>query len=171
MAFLRFLMLLALVVWLGGLIFFAFVVAPTVFSPGLLPTRHLAGEIVGRSLGALHWMGIVSGIVFWITVASGRALPADRPDAAIDRSFAVRYFAKNARPSRRSRRNRQPPAGQPYSHGVQSPAPLVGEVRAGRISTRIGCALSYRSRPALAAGEKINAVLIRTFRRTKIQQL
>ena len=67
MTFLRFLMMLALVVWLGGLIFFAFVVAPTVFSPGLLPTRHLAGEIVGRSLGALHWMGIISGIVFLIT--------------------------------------------------------------------------------------------------------
>jgi uncharacterized membrane protein len=69
MVFLRFLMMLALVVWLGGLIFFAFVVAPTVFSPGLLPTRHLAGEIVGRSLGALHWMGIISGIVFLITSA------------------------------------------------------------------------------------------------------
>jgi uncharacterized membrane protein len=69
MAFLRFLMLLALVVWLGGLIFFAFVVAPTVFSPGLLPTRHLAGEIVGRSLGALHWMGVISGVVFLITSA------------------------------------------------------------------------------------------------------
>jgi uncharacterized membrane protein len=69
MAFLRFLMLLALVVWLGGLIFFALVVAPTVFSSGLLPTRHLAGEIVGRSLGALHWMGIVSGIIFLISSA------------------------------------------------------------------------------------------------------
>jgi uncharacterized membrane protein len=64
---LRFLTLLSLVVWLGGLIFFAFVLAPTVFSPGLLPTRHLAGTIVGRSLGALHWMGIVSGIVFLTT--------------------------------------------------------------------------------------------------------
>ena len=69
MAFLRFLMLLALVVWLGGLIFFAFVVAPTAFSPGLLPTRHLAGEIVSRSIGALHWMGIVSGVVFLISSA------------------------------------------------------------------------------------------------------
>jgi uncharacterized membrane protein len=69
MAFLRFLMLLALVVWIGGLIFFAFVVAPTVFAPGLLPTRHLAGEIVGRSLGALHWMGIASGIVFLVASA------------------------------------------------------------------------------------------------------
>lgn len=58
-------MLLSLVVWLGGLIFFAFVVAPTVFS--VLPTRHLAGSVVTRSLGALHWMGIVSGIVFVAT--------------------------------------------------------------------------------------------------------
>src|SRR5882672_10234648 len=69
MVLLRFLMLLSLVVWIGGLIFFAFVVAPTAFSPGLLPTRHLAGEIVGRSLNALHWMGIVSGMVFLITSA------------------------------------------------------------------------------------------------------
>src|SRR5262249_38612076 len=66
MVCLRFLMLLALAVWLGGLIFFAFVLAPTVFAPGLLPTRHLAGEIVARSLSALHWMGIVSGTVFLI---------------------------------------------------------------------------------------------------------
>jgi uncharacterized membrane protein len=42
-------MLLALVVWFGGLIFFAFVVAPTVFSSGLLPTRHLAGELFPES--------------------------------------------------------------------------------------------------------------------------
>lgn len=55
-------MLLSLVVWLGGLIFFSFVVAPTVFS--VLPTRHLAGNVVTRSLGALHWMGLISGIVF-----------------------------------------------------------------------------------------------------------
>ena|SRR5271156_6821111 len=66
MSFLRFLMLLSLVVWLGGLIFFAFVEAPTVFSPGLLPTRHLAGSIVGRSLDVLHYMAIASGIVFLI---------------------------------------------------------------------------------------------------------
>jgi hypothetical protein len=59
-------MLLSLVVWLGGLIFFAFVEAPTVFSPGLLPTRHMAGSIVGRSLDLLHYMAIVSGIVFLI---------------------------------------------------------------------------------------------------------
>jgi hypothetical protein len=66
MSFLRFLMLLSLVIWLGGLIFFAFVLAPTVFSPGLLPTRHLAGSIVGRSLDLLHYIAIASGLVFLI---------------------------------------------------------------------------------------------------------
>ncbi len=58
-------MLLSLVVWIGGIIFFAFVVAPTVFS--VLPTRHLAGQVVNRSLTALHWMGIFSGIVYLIS--------------------------------------------------------------------------------------------------------
>src|SRR5450432_3541186 len=63
MSFLRFLMLLSLIVWLGGLIFFP-VVAQTAFS--VLPTRQLAGSMVGRSLGILHWMGIVSGVVFLV---------------------------------------------------------------------------------------------------------
>lgn len=55
-------MLLALAAWLGGLIFFSFVVAPTVFS--VLPTRDLAGNVVNRSLGILHIMGLVCGVVF-----------------------------------------------------------------------------------------------------------
>jgi uncharacterized membrane protein len=62
MSFLRFLMLLSLVVWLGGLIFFAFVLAPTAFT--VLPTAHLAGNVVGRALGKLHWIAIFSGIVY-----------------------------------------------------------------------------------------------------------
>jgi uncharacterized membrane protein len=64
MSFLRFLMLLALVVWIGGIIFLAFVEAPVAFLSGALPTRHMAGSIVGRSLDFLHYMGIVSGLVF-----------------------------------------------------------------------------------------------------------
>jgi hypothetical protein len=62
MSILRYLMWLSLIVWLGGVIFFAAVLAPTVFS--VLPTRHLAGNVVNRSLHVLHWMGIVSGLVF-----------------------------------------------------------------------------------------------------------
>ena len=62
MSFLRFLMLLSLVCWIGGLIYFAFVLAPTAFT--VLPTTHLAGNVVGRSLGKLHWIAIFSGIVY-----------------------------------------------------------------------------------------------------------
>ena len=65
MSFLRFLMVLSLVVWIGGLIFFAFVLAPTAFQV-LLPNTHLAGNVVGRALGKLHWIAIISGIVFLI---------------------------------------------------------------------------------------------------------
>jgi len=65
MTFLRFLMLLSLVVWIGGLIFFAFVLAPTAFQ--VLPSTHLAGNVVGRALGKLHWIAIVSGIVFLLS--------------------------------------------------------------------------------------------------------
>ena len=65
MSILRFLMLLSLVVWIGGLIFFAFVLAPTAFQ--VLPNTHLAGNVVGRSLGKLHGLAIISGIVFLIT--------------------------------------------------------------------------------------------------------
>src|SRR5271157_6219586 len=67
MSFIRFLMLLSLVIWIGGLIFFAFVMAPALFSPEILPTRQLAGNVVSRTLGALHWMGICCGVVFAIT--------------------------------------------------------------------------------------------------------
>jgi len=67
MSFLRYLMLLSLIVWLGGLIFFAFVVAPAAFS--VLPTRHLAGNVVARSINGLHWMGIVTGLVFLFSSA------------------------------------------------------------------------------------------------------
>lgn len=65
MSFLRFLMLLSLVVWIGGLIFFAFVLAPAAFQ--VLPNTHLAGNLVGRSLNKLHWIAIVSGVVFLIS--------------------------------------------------------------------------------------------------------
>jgi hypothetical protein len=78
MNLLRFLMLLALSVWLGALIFFP-VVAQTSFSS--LPSSHLAGSVVRGSLIKLHWMGLVCGIVFlacsWtynrITSGNGRA--------------------------------------------------------------------------------------------------
>lgn len=65
MSFLRFLMLLSLVAWIGGLIFFAFVLAPTAFQ--VLPNTHLAGNVVGRALGKLHWIAIIAGAVFLLS--------------------------------------------------------------------------------------------------------
>jgi Domain of unknown function (DUF4149) len=61
-SFARFLLLLSLVVWIGSIVFFSFVLAPTVFS--VLPAQEIAGAIVGRSLGALHRIGLVCGVVF-----------------------------------------------------------------------------------------------------------
>jgi hypothetical protein len=83
MSFLRFLMLLSLIVWVGGLIFFP-VVAGTSFS--VLPTTHLAGSVVRECLIALHWMGIVSGFVF---LASSLLYNRLRRGAA--RVFAARH--------------------------------------------------------------------------------
>jgi hypothetical protein len=80
MSFLRFLMLLSLVVWVGGIIFLSFIEAPTAFS--VLPSRHLAGSVVARSLGVLHWMGLISGAIFLVSsflysrVSSGSIHPA-----------------------------------------------------------------------------------------------
>jgi hypothetical protein len=64
MSFLRFLMLLSLVVWIGGIIFFS-VLAPTAFH--VLPTRLLAGTLVGNLLTKLHWIAVGSGIVYLIS--------------------------------------------------------------------------------------------------------
>ena len=86
MSFLRFLMLLSLIVWIGGLIFFP-VVAQTAFS--VLPTRHLAGSVVGRSLGILHWMGIISGVVFLASSLLYSRLSAGTADGFATRNVLI----------------------------------------------------------------------------------
>jgi uncharacterized membrane protein len=84
MSILRYLMFLSLVVWIGGLIFFAFVLAPTAFQ--VLPNTHLAGNVVGRSLGKLHWIAIISGTVFLIS-----SLLYSRLTLGTPHSFAMRH--------------------------------------------------------------------------------
>lgn len=61
MSWVRFLMLLALAVWIGALIFFPVV---AVISFSVLPSPHLAGVVVRNSLTALHWMGLTAGGLF-----------------------------------------------------------------------------------------------------------
>jgi uncharacterized membrane protein len=60
----RILRLLSMVVWVGGLIFFAFVLAPVVFS--VLPSTHEAGTVVGATLRVLNVIGDVCGFVFLV---------------------------------------------------------------------------------------------------------
>ena len=60
-------MLLALIVWIGGIIFFAFVLAPTLFT--VLPAQT-AGNVVSPSLSKLHWIGLIAGAVFFVCSAA-----------------------------------------------------------------------------------------------------
>lgn len=64
---LRAVRLLTMVVWVGGLVFFAFVVAPVAF--GVLPNTHEAGMVVAGTLGVLHTMGEVCGGLFVLATA------------------------------------------------------------------------------------------------------
>jgi uncharacterized membrane protein len=50
--------------WLGADVFLSFVVAPGAFS--ILGNRDAAGMMVGYSLGRLHMVGIVLGVVFLV---------------------------------------------------------------------------------------------------------
>jgi hypothetical protein len=98
MALLRVLTLLSLVVWIGGIAFFAFVLAPTVFS--VLPTRHLAGAVVTRSLTSLHWIGMVSAVVFLCSsmlhryLAQGSAQPLAARHLLVMAMFVLTLFSQ-----------------------------------------------------------------------------
>jgi uncharacterized membrane protein len=90
MSFLRYLMFLSLIVWIGGLIFFAFVLAPTVFNiPEILPNTHLAGTVVGRALSKLHWIGIISGLVFLVSSLVYSYISAGNVDAFAARNVLI----------------------------------------------------------------------------------
>jgi hypothetical protein len=84
MTLLRFIILLALAVWIGALIFFP-VVAQTSFT--VLPSTHLAGLVVRNSLIALHWMGIVAGIIWLMCSMIDNRLTVGRP-----RVFALSHI-------------------------------------------------------------------------------
>jgi hypothetical protein len=64
---LRALRLLTMVAWVGGLAFFAFVVAPVAFTR--LSSPHEAGIVVGGTLRILHSIGLIGGIAFCVATA------------------------------------------------------------------------------------------------------
>jgi len=62
--------------WLGSAIFFAAAVAPALFAS--LPSRSLAGSVVGRLLPVVFIAGIAAGTaVIVLRAAAGRAGPRD----------------------------------------------------------------------------------------------
>jgi len=64
MAFLRYVMSLSLVAWVGGILFFCFDDADFVFCAAI---AAFGGSVVSPALNRLHWIGIVSGILFLVS--------------------------------------------------------------------------------------------------------
>lgn len=58
----RFLQLFAVGVWLGGTVFLSFIVAPAAFT--VLPSRQLAGDLVGYLLPRLYILSYVCAVLF-----------------------------------------------------------------------------------------------------------
>ena len=61
--FLRLIQLLSMTVWVGGLVFFAFVLAPTAFQ--VLPV-HEAGLVVGAALRVFDVVSLAWGVLFLV---------------------------------------------------------------------------------------------------------
>lgn len=78
---LRFLLMLALVIWLGAEIFFPVVAAVTFTA--LMPNIHAAGTIVGALLRILHETGLAAGIVAMVILAIAPAMRMYRPRAVL----------------------------------------------------------------------------------------
>src|SRR5690349_22173891 len=61
---------LLLALWIGAALLFAIVVAPAAFS--VLPTRSLAGALVGRVLPVIFYAGVVIGSLIVLLDIAGR---------------------------------------------------------------------------------------------------
>ena len=72
---LRALILLLVVVWLGGVMFFP-VVAASAFSS--IPDTHLAGTVVRKCLVTLHYEGLLAGAVIVLLLLFAQAVGALR---------------------------------------------------------------------------------------------
>ncbi len=62
----QFVQALILALWLGGMIFFAVIVAPSAFQA--LPSRHLAGEVVGLTLQRFNGISSILLLLFILTM-------------------------------------------------------------------------------------------------------
>lgn len=83
MRLLRYLYILALVVWLGGIAVAGAIVAPSVFSVlqdwNPAEGRVLAGRVFGEVLRRVHWLAYAMGTVMFVTLTLHRLVGA-RPE-------------------------------------------------------------------------------------------
>ena len=80
MIFLRYLYVLALVVWLGGIVVAGGVAAPSIFAVlqewNPVEGRVLAGRVFGEVLQRLYWLGYASAAVMFVALTLHRLLGA-----------------------------------------------------------------------------------------------
>ncbi|HET9530287.1 MAG TPA: DUF4149 domain-containing protein [Blastocatellia bacterium] len=74
---------LLLSIWLGSMVFFSFAVAPSAF--GVLPSRHLAGQVVASTIAKVEMIGLAAGalllalqLTLWRTGQANRRIRAAR---------------------------------------------------------------------------------------------
>jgi hypothetical protein len=80
--FLRFLRVFPLGAWLGAIVYFIAVVTRDAFA--VLPNRDVAGVFVGSTLGGLHGMGIVAGVIYLLaSLTLAKSIWALRRPAAV----------------------------------------------------------------------------------------
>lgn len=77
---LRTIVWLALIFWLGGLLFFP-IAAWASFST--ITDTHVAGTIVAKCLNVLHHEGLIAGCVLVVFLAIGRAVRQFRPSTTL----------------------------------------------------------------------------------------
>lgn len=90
---LRAVILLLIVLWLGGVMFFP-VVAATAFSS--LTDTHAAGTIVGKCLRILHYEGLFAGTLIIILLLAARRLRAYVHNVALPVIFALAMLVLTA---------------------------------------------------------------------------
>jgi Domain of unknown function (DUF4149) len=90
---LRALIMLLIVLWLGGVMFFP-VVAATAFSS--LPDTHAAGTIVGRCLRVLHYEGLFAGTLLIILLLAAHRVRVYARSVVLPVFFALLMLALTA---------------------------------------------------------------------------
>jgi hypothetical protein len=91
--FLRALILLLIVLWLGGVMFFP-VVAATAFAS--LTDTHSAGTIVGKCLRILHYEGLFAGTLLIILLLAARRIRAYTRNITLPVIFALAMLVLTA---------------------------------------------------------------------------